>query len=286
MLELGDRIRQERDAKAKQVEWLRARRMVNDQTGEVLSDREGAALTLEEISRSWYTRGGARQNVAACSRRAAKALSHPADVGRYRPKLLTLTFADVQESWEIPGVLSRFTNSLQHWAKRHGAVEPAYMWVDEVQMKTERGAAHYHLLLIGFPFIPKGELQKLWTWGFLDVRAFDQVGRALSYLKKYLWKWADVDVDVSTMPDWWFYYSIFAKRRFGFSRWFSFAPIQRIPSWLREAMEGMGFENSIVGASRMVGGGWLVQLRGSVIADDLVELRMHSPWKVSLCPSS
>lgn len=272
MLNVPEQVREARENAQRQVDWISDRQVLNSQTGEVIA--------LADVSRSWYVREGARRNVRICSRRAAKALHHPADELRHRPKLITLTFADAMESWEKEGALSQFCNSLQHWAKRHGAQEPAYFWVDEVQMKTERGAAHYHVFVVGMPYVQKKILEGWWRFGFLDIRAFDTIGRGLSYLKKYLWKWAEVDVDIASMPDWWFYYSIFAKRRFGFSRWFSFSPGERIPSWLREVVTGMGLASNVIGASRMEGGGWLLKCRGSPLSDDVMELRMKSPFCV------
>lgn len=279
MLNLGKRVVEEREAKREQLEWMRSRALVDMGTGEVLSNENGAE-GLEGFTRSWYSAFGARKNVRLVSRRASKALHHPADVKRHRPKLLSLTFAEVLDSWEIKGALSKFANSLMHWARRHGAECPAFFWVDEVQNETKREAAHYHMLVLGFPYIPKKVLERLWQHGWSDVRAIDDVGRSLSYLKKYMWKWADCDVNVETLPDWWFYYSIFRKRRFGFSRWFQFEPLERIPSWLCAILKEKGLESYLVGASRMDGGGWCCLIRGSPICEDDIELKMRSPLKV------
>lgn len=285
MLELGSRVQQEREAKKKQVEWLRSRRVINTVTGEILTKKDGDSATLEDSSKSWYCGPGTKNNVSMVSRRCSKAKFHRANPVTHRPKLLTLTFADTKESWEKEGILSKFTNTLQHWAKRNGGIEPAYFWVDEVQAKNDRGAAHYHLLLLGFPYLPKELIEKWWAWGFSDIKAIDTVGRALSYLKKYMWKWAEVEVDLDSMPEWWFYYSIFSKRRFGFSRWFAFTPIERVPLWLKCALESMQFKDGLMSASRMVGGGWLCKIRGSPLTEDVIEFRMASPFKVQQIPA-
>lgn len=280
MLDLGHKVEWEREAKQKQVEWLSGRRCVNQETGEVVSKPDGTPCTLADCSRSWYVGAGVDRNVRVVARRSARAAKHPADVTVFRPKLITLTFRDVKESWEIKGAVSKFTNTLMHWAKRNGGESPAYFWVDEVQMKTERGAAHFHVLVLGVPFLAKSLIESWWAHGFVDVRAVDNAGRGLSYLAKYMWKWADVDVKLESLPDWWFYYSIFHKRRFGFSRWFAFAPAERIPVWLKETLEGMKMLDGLSRASRMVGGGWLCEVAGSPLCEGGIELRMRSPWVV------
>ena len=249
-------------------------RVLVSKDGEILCDDEGNPLTLKEMSKSWYCEAGGRNNAKAITRRLQLAHGHPADVKRYRPKFVTLTFADVVESWEAERAIQKFTDNLRKYAKRHGGDTLAYFWSAEVQ---KRGALHYHVLILGLPYLPKELVKVWWPYGFVDVRAVDDIGRAFKYLAKYCWKWGKLASEPDSLPDWWFFFSVFSKRRYGFSRWFTLPPLQRIPRWLREFFEDQGIEECLLKAKRAVGGGWLLLLERPGMQ---VELHFPSPYRI------
>lgn len=258
-------------------EWMRARGMVNQESGEILQDQEGETLTLEKMSKSWYLEQGARNNAFSVVKRSKKIFLHKWDVKKYRPKFITLTFADVVESWRQQDAIAKFLDNLRKWAKKQGIKTLVYFWVSEVQMKNERGALHYHILVLGCPFILKATLERWWGYGFVDVEALDDVGRAVKYLLKYLWKWGKEAGEPDELPDWWFLFNVWHKRRYGFSKWFALPLAERLPRWLKNSLQDAGLLEQVVKVGRAVGGGWNV-----VFGFDGVEGVAHfpSPFKV------
>lgn len=240
-------------------EWMRSRGMVNKATGEILQDQEGEPLTLEKMSKSWYVETGARNNAFSVVKRSKKIYQHPADVKKYRPKFVSLTFADTAESWRQQKAIASFLDNLRKWAKKQGANSLAYFWVSEVQMKNARGALHYHILILGCPYLPKEKIEAWWQFGFSDVRAVDDIGRGFKYLAKYLWKWGKEAGDPDTLPDWWFLFNIWHKRRYGFSKWFALPPGERLPRWLNEKLQESGMLEMVQKANRAEGGGWSIE---------------------------
>jgi hypothetical protein len=271
--EIGDaRVRAKRNN-----DWAAGHTMVNTQTGEVTTNKEGNILSLLDLSKSWYNEKGARNNAFAIVRRLKKVLQFECDLQKLRPKLITLTFADVVESWEADRAIQKFIDCVRHWAKRHDVGSFAYFWTSEVQMKTGRGALHYHILLLGLPFLTKEQVRAWWSYGFIDIRAADDTGRAFKYLAKYLWKWGKEAGEPDDLPDWWYLFSVFHKRRYGFSKWFSQPPIERIPGWLKDALQECSGLEFLQKAGRIRGGGWSIVLqrpRGDV------ELQFDSPFRV------
>lgn len=263
-----------RDRAKRNNEWASSRGMVDKQTGEVLQDKEGNTLTLAHMSKSWYSEQGARNNAFAIVKRLKRTFEFPVDVKRFRPKFITLTFANIDESWKAEKAIQKFLNDLRMWAKRKGVELLAYFWTGEVQ---ERGALHYHILILGCPFLLKEQLSSWWSFGFVDVRAVDDMGRAFKYLAKYLWKWGKLAGEPDTLPEWWFLFSPFHKRRYGFSKWFSLPPAERVPRWLKQILIESDSMGHLEKAGRVEGGGWsLVINRPS----GKVELVFDSPYKV------
>ncbi len=264
--------------------WAKSRVMVNLDTGESVTDKEGNTLTLADMSKSWYLAEGVRNNTYQMVNRLQKAHSFKCDLKRFRPKFITLTFAGIVESWQAERAIQKFLDALRHWAKRCGVKVLAYFWTSEVQ---ERGALHYHILVLGAPFLTKKLLASWWSHGFSDVRAVDDIGRAFKYLAKYLWKWGKIwdtlkvleNDEVAALPPWWFLFSVFSKRRYGFSKWFQRPAIERIPRWLRNEIEDIGFLDLLVKASRAVGGGWRLEFAGDDVGETLSVI-VSSPYKV------
>jgi hypothetical protein len=265
--------------------WAKSRVIVKPDTGELVTDKEGNTLTLADMSKSWYSRKGGRNNTYQIVKRLQKAHSFECDLEKFRPKFITLTFAEIVESWKAERAIQKFLDALRHWAKRECGVKVLpYFWTSEVQ---ERGALHYHILVLGAPFLSKKRLVSWWSYGFVDIRAVDDIGRAFKYLAKYLWKWGKIwdtlDVsendEVAALPVWWFLFSVFSRRRYGFSKWFQLSAIERIPQWLRIDLAELGFLDILRKASRAVGGGWRLEF----VDDDVGEMSSYvvsSPYKV------
>jgi hypothetical protein len=76
-------------------------------------------------------------------------------------------------------------------------------------------------------------------------------------LTKYMWKWERFSGGVDDLPDWLFGFTIRSKRRFGFSRWFTETPFERLPCWLKDALGELG--RSLSGSRRAGGAGWILQ---------------------------
>jgi len=101
---------------------------------------------------------------------------------------------------------------------------------------------------------------------------------------KYMWKaveiLADGDVSLDDLPDWWFYFRAFKRRRCGFSRFYCLPPLERLPGWLRRELEIAGLAASVTGAERVPGGGWRIWLfadKHETMAGCWVR---PSPWKI------
>ena len=233
--------------------WAAARRIVHSETGEILESQEGKPLTMADISKTWYSEQGGKNNARYIVKRLRRLNQYKCDLKKFRPKFITLTFAELDDSWLAEKAVIKFLDAVRHFAKRHGVSNLAYFWSGEVQ---ERGALHYHILILGLPFLTESQIKEWWRHGFFDVRAVDDLGRAFKYVAKYLWKWGKLATNVDDLPDWWFYFSIFSKRRYGFSKFFTLPPIERVPKWLRETVSDAALSEIISKARPAIGGGW------------------------------
>jgi len=276
-LRISGDVKAAREKAKKNLEWARSRVMVNGSTGEIVTDKEGKVLTLGYMSKSWFCEKGGRNNAFSIVKRLSHLKDFPVNEKKYLPKFISLTFAKIDESWQAERALQKFLNALRTWAKRQGVEILAYFWTGEVQ---KRGALHYHILILGAPFITREQLGAWWSFGFSDIRAVYDYEGAFKYLAKYLWKWGHLANDPDNLPDWWFYFSIFSKRRYGFSKWFSLPPTERIPRWLKESLESYQALGEIEKARRVVGGGWLVSARSPCFDGAQVEFRFESHFKV------
>lgn len=253
---LAARVQSERKKKKRSNDWSASRLIVNKVTGEVLLGQDNEPLTVSDISKTWYSEQGARNNARAIVKRLKRLNDFKCDLKKYRPKFITLTFAETDDSWVIEKSVRRFLDAVRHFAKRHGVTSLAYFWSGEVQ---ERGALHYHILILGLPFLHESQVKEWWSHGFFSIRAVDDMGRAFKYVAKYLWKWGKLAAEPDSLPDWWFYFSIFSKRRYGFSKFFTLPPLERVPRWLRNSVDEMALTELLCKASPARGGGWSVQ---------------------------
>ncbi len=68
--------------------------------------------------------------------------------------------------------------------KRSFKKDLKYIVVSEYQ---KRGAVHYHIVC-DLPFVEKEKIQELFPYGFLDIRAIDNIDKKTFYLTKYITK--------------------------------------------------------------------------------------------------
>lgn len=95
-------------------------------------------------------------------------------------KFITLTFADNVQDLDYSN--NEFKKFIQRMRRRYKGFK--YAAAIEFQ---KRGAVHYHMMS-DLPYIPKKELAKIWSRGFVrinDIRHVDNVG---AYLSKYMTK--------------------------------------------------------------------------------------------------
>lgn len=285
--DVAERVSGARARAIKNNAWATSRILVNGDTGEVVTDKEGKTLSLGDMSKSWYCREGSRNNAYKAVARLKKAESFDCDFKLYRPKLISLTFeGESIVSWTAERAIQIFLDDLRHWLNRCGVTVYAYFWASEVQMKNGRGALHYHVLLLGAPFLPKQLLETWWSHGFADVRMCNDVRHGFLYVAKYLWKsgkiWDDTEVQekgIAALPEWWFLFSVFHKRRFGFSKWFQLSIRERIPSWLRDQLAELDTLHICTKAARAVGGGWHLEFDDPE-HNEHFECDIASPFKV------
>jgi hypothetical protein len=104
--------------------------------------------------------------------------TRPVTAEGYRMVMQTLTYERV-EDWR-PGQIREYMLFIRH---RLGGRLVAYSWVAELQ---QRGAVHYHLLLIvkRGTRIPKPDLAGWWPWGLTRV----ETAKTPYYIAKYAGK--------------------------------------------------------------------------------------------------
>lgn len=103
-------------------------------------------------------------------------------------KFLTLTFRDnLTDIKAANAEFSKFLKRLNYRIYKSKASRLRYLAVWERQ---RRGAIHYHVVLFGFPYMPKRELQAVWGHGFVKVNriAVDQRMNVGRYISKYFSK--------------------------------------------------------------------------------------------------
>lgn len=116
---------------------------------------------------------------------AAKLIEEMNEGGRYRPAMLTLTYAPDAKHRQKQ-VAELIQHHIKPWFERRG-YRCRYVWVLEL---TKRGVPHYHLLL----WIPRGErLPKpdragWWPYGMTQIQ---WARSAVGYLTKYASKGTD-----------------------------------------------------------------------------------------------
>lgn len=103
-------------------------------------------------------------------------------------KFLTLTFREnLTDIKAANREFSKFLKRLNYRIYKSKANRLRYLAVWERQ---KRGAIHYHVVLFGFPYMRKKELQGVWGHGFVKVNriAVDQRMNVGRYISKYFSK--------------------------------------------------------------------------------------------------
>lgn len=105
---------------------------------------------------------------------------------------ITLTYAEnMTDSKRLYEDFKKFMMRFYTYCQNHGFGKPEYISVAEPQ---GRGAWHVHLLPIWettAPYIPNKDLANLWGFGFVSVKALDNVDNVGAYLTAYL---GDIEV--------------------------------------------------------------------------------------------
>lgn len=295
-LSLEDRVQSARVQAGRNVAWAKHRRVVDRATGECISTGDGddhQALSLADVGASWYTEAGCRRQLSYSCKRMEKS---GAFGSRFAPVFLRLSVdakkvpgGTKEAAWEVSGAqLNRMWSNLRGYCKRRGH-DIAYFWVREAHpdpSKPHYGWPHFHIVILGMPFIPWKLLERWWGLGLIDVRvarAEDQ-NQLVKYLGKYAWKssrlLAEHGGDLSALPDWWFYYRVFHCRRFGFSQFFHWQGLERVPGWVAATVVyecGIAAE-LVTKAERAPGGGWCVSYESPGQPGEEFVLVLRSPW--------
>lgn len=110
-----------------------------------------------------------------------------------RVRWVTLTYAEcMTDTKRLYSDFHAFWKRFCYWCKKEGYSKPEYISVIEPQA---RGAWHVHAFFIwpcSAPFVPADDLARLWGFGFVKIKALDNVDNAGAYFTAYL---ADLPLD-------------------------------------------------------------------------------------------
>jgi hypothetical protein len=102
-----------------------------------------------------------------------------------KDKFISLTFKNTKK-FDISN-LSECNVRHQIFIKKLQKLHPNLKYIMIPEVQKERNAIHYHMLT-NIPYMEKKTLQKLWPYGFSDIRVKDSYIKAGKYLTKYLTK--------------------------------------------------------------------------------------------------
>lgn len=104
-------------------------------------------------------------------------------------KFLTLTFKEnVTDVEKANYIFKKFIMRLKDYLKKHYNKELKYMATIE---KQKRGAVHYHIVLMSFPYIKNVVIEKIWGQGYIKINKIkDSVDASAVgiYISKYFSK--------------------------------------------------------------------------------------------------
>ncbi len=109
-------------------------------------------------------------------------------------RFVTLTYREnMTDTKRLKKDLKNYHLRFNYYCKKNGIQQPGYITVVEPQ---QRKAWHAHIIYIFKkipPFIPKEELEKIWKFGFVDIKAIDNnCDNVGSYLCSYV---SDIAID-------------------------------------------------------------------------------------------
>lgn len=137
--------------------------------------KSGGERGIEHTERRGDHLGRARKNI----RRVIDA-----NLGKENlPIFITYTFKkNIKSLKEANPLFSKHVKELQ---RRYGKLR--YLCVPEFQ---QRGAVHYHVIYFDLPYIKnvKKVMEKLWPYGFSQVKAIRKIKSIAAYVSKYLQK--------------------------------------------------------------------------------------------------
>jgi len=105
-----------------------------------------------------------------------------------RTSFLTLTFAEnVQDLGQARYEFQKFMKRLNYYVHKTKQSKIKYIAVPERQ---ERGAWHFHILLLDVPYIPNSDIADIWKNGFVKINQvrFSNMKQVYEYLVKYISK--------------------------------------------------------------------------------------------------
>lgn len=139
-------------------------------------------LEMDRCSRRWLSPKG-RLNIDRELRRRTWRLDLADQDASENPKLITLTYRNVAQSWLCVNGVRHFMDNLRHYCRReHRKI--SYIWIAELQ---KRAAIHIHIVVVNCPFIPWSLIQSWWSHGSTDIEAAS-TRKAMNYIAKYVRK--------------------------------------------------------------------------------------------------
>lgn len=117
-------------------------------------------------------------------------------------RFVTLTYKEnMKDTERLKKDLKEFYSRFKYYCKKRNIKQPEYITIVEPQ---GRGAWHAHIIFIfkkNPPFIPKADLEKIWGFGFVNIKAIDEnCDNVGAYLSAYVSNLALDDVkDISIL---------------------------------------------------------------------------------------
>lgn len=106
------------------------------------------------------------------------------NVGRFKEMPIFCTFTFKENVTEISDANKLWKSYIKRF-KRKYKFNPKYITVVEFQ---KRGSVHFHTLFFNLPFIPVLEFERVWGYGFTNMKALQTIRNISAYLCKYLTK--------------------------------------------------------------------------------------------------
>lgn len=111
-----------------------------------------------------------------------------ANVGQYRfrEKFITLTFKEYKERDDVVYCFKKFK---QRWKDIYKNMFEYIAIIERGTEGTKR--LHLHIVAFGLDYISQSDLEKIWKYGFVDIRQVSDTEGAIDYVLKYVEKTLD-----------------------------------------------------------------------------------------------